>query len=929
MSNSDLHWDLNFPNALRMTIVFDNESKTENNYDYVIIWKDSTKQEKWHDEEKFSGRGGNEKFPGIGDMAPLVIEGNSAYVEFHSDGSNEDWGFRFTATAEFKQSSPSTQRHWIFDLERQLGYCGTQVAKAMIVGTRWNAVIERPYLSIIEDDILQGEFRRVVDTASLPENMKLLFDLADDRSNPLTVELCKIMKKKVLEDRGQVEDINRAVYATAAVLIKFNGLSSEALSLAKGSRLAPSDSLTKVWRSSQKMRQYFDFSDLKAVQAIDILPPPPPNSALPIVHDDDDLPPAIGLTRGPSLYSGAGADTKRNASDCVVGRCQFLLQIDDAAVGDTDVIEEIANPSAGKKMWQLLSKSTAKNVPKLQRDLSVENKWHNVVGAAQFANQLKELIMYRRMAAQRKGGTASITERVLAFVQSNASVSQLENVRALRDGRAKLRAAGLKLVNDLIGSNASPFCVSLLVSSVQQSFRDAQSPERPLVKAHYLNSIEGSSPGMCGEVVGQFSNFIRGCTAYIVSTFEQLSHDRDDYSVKKSVILACLKSLAFDYDTTTHNILLKAGIISMIGVLTKSPDDDIRMRAWSLYELLLLRCSGISGAKDVLDEPTDFSANVISFIMVELDKVATQLQITSATTSETHYPITVCGPEPREIKPDSLGYTFPHTKLGLESSVCLWVRRQRGDNESVLSQETAPLPKMRVIRGPDWDKRLKDDGDTFFNRGTITQVNNNGAISVQWDGVKTGKTYKYGTIVDGKQIYEISLVDESVGGHIFSKGMSTATENDSKKWSSFGLSMLPDSRLCFVAANGDKNWFSHTSNSRIPACEWIFVTLVHDTAKHYIYINGELDSESVVPSSLVYPDDSSKDVHIVESPHPYLDNSDSFTVVEVEGCLGYTIVFDEQTRTEPNYDFIRFYKDDRLVSECTFIYLLHKFDNFV
>jgi hypothetical protein len=49
-----------------------------------------------------SGRHGNENFPGFGNRPPLVIEGDCAYVRWQTDGSNEDWGWRFTATAQFK-----------------------------------------------------------------------------------------------------------------------------------------------------------------------------------------------------------------------------------------------------------------------------------------------------------------------------------------------------------------------------------------------------------------------------------------------------------------------------------------------------------------------------------------------------------------------------------------------------------------------------------------------------------------------------------------------------------------------------------------------------------------------------------------------------------------------------------------------------------
>jgi hypothetical protein len=43
--------------------------------------------------------------PGFGGREPLVIDGNLAYVEFHSDGSNEDWGWHFTVVPDIAKTA--------------------------------------------------------------------------------------------------------------------------------------------------------------------------------------------------------------------------------------------------------------------------------------------------------------------------------------------------------------------------------------------------------------------------------------------------------------------------------------------------------------------------------------------------------------------------------------------------------------------------------------------------------------------------------------------------------------------------------------------------------------------------------------------------------------------------------------------------------
>lgn len=49
---------------------------------------------------------------------------------------------------------------------------------------------------------------------------------------------------------------------------------------------------------------------------------------------------------------------------------------------------------------------------------------------------------------------------------------------------------------------------------------------------------------------------------------------------------------------------------------------------------------------------------------------------------------------------------------------------------------------------------------------------------------------------------------------------------------------------------------------------------------------------------------------IIESPHPYRDNTDEYQVVEVDRAISYEITFDNRSMTESGYDYVTFYKDD-------------------
>lgn len=85
--------------AQAIGIVFDPMTCTEQTHDYVTFAANEDESDNFYGGQKFSGgRGGSMKsFPGLSGNDPLVIEANKFCVKFHSDSSNNDWGFRFVA----------------------------------------------------------------------------------------------------------------------------------------------------------------------------------------------------------------------------------------------------------------------------------------------------------------------------------------------------------------------------------------------------------------------------------------------------------------------------------------------------------------------------------------------------------------------------------------------------------------------------------------------------------------------------------------------------------------------------------------------------------------------------------------------------------------------------------------------------------------
>ncbi|CAM9282574.1 unnamed protein product, partial [Sphacelaria rigidula] len=96
-NSADDFWEVHIPGAISVTVRFDPKSKTEPDYDFVRFYKDDTRTQTWGLDKYHGGQAGSaSNWPGV-DLPPLEIPAASFLVHFHSDGSNNDYGFRLIA----------------------------------------------------------------------------------------------------------------------------------------------------------------------------------------------------------------------------------------------------------------------------------------------------------------------------------------------------------------------------------------------------------------------------------------------------------------------------------------------------------------------------------------------------------------------------------------------------------------------------------------------------------------------------------------------------------------------------------------------------------------------------------------------------------------------------------------------------------------
>ena len=83
---------IEFEGAAAIAIIFDEQCRTEQNYDFLRLRRNAGSDEKPWVKEKFTGGRGSENWPSA---EPIFIEASKFVAYFQSDGSGVEWGYRF------------------------------------------------------------------------------------------------------------------------------------------------------------------------------------------------------------------------------------------------------------------------------------------------------------------------------------------------------------------------------------------------------------------------------------------------------------------------------------------------------------------------------------------------------------------------------------------------------------------------------------------------------------------------------------------------------------------------------------------------------------------------------------------------------------------------------------------------------------------
>ena len=402
LSDTDTYTPVCFPGAKRLTVTFSNSCRLEHGYDYVKFYKDSRHVETWHPSiKKFTGCDGSENFPGYDGRPPLVIEGDSFELYFHSDGSGEDWGWEFTVKVQYKSLWQARPIHWLVELEQNLVNMGATMAHDFLVAVPWQDDLESAVSPWLEagfySDTVKAEggggLTAAALTSSGDEGEALLKDLILRPRGSLAEQLAQKMKNKVPTDQGHIEAINEVVYGTCAVLIKVHSLTYEAVSVAKGNRKDLPRALVKLWANAQKMRTFFDYGDVKSK-----------------IPDGSN---GGGICKLQRTYSGSSPDTIRQTSDAILVRIRYLLA--------SNISDRIDEHRPAKQNWKTLAKITSSQMEEVKAKSTATDKFAAAALEVQNLHKLHSMMEFRRKIAADKPLVDS-TPLLINFFSSNSII---------------------------------------------------------------------------------------------------------------------------------------------------------------------------------------------------------------------------------------------------------------------------------------------------------------------------------------------------------------------------------------------------------------------------------------------------------------------------------------------------------------------------
>jgi len=294
--------------------------------------------------------------------------------------------------------------------------------------------------------------------------------------------------------------------------------------------------LIKIWKTAQKMRTFFDLK----------------------------------------TQNSGNLDTIRALSDTVMKKIRYIFECN-----LTGKVED----SSAKKNWKLLAKLSSEIVTDVGKDASAVNQMSTSVLQAQ---KLKAMVQFKKKIAQSKQRFASITEKILKFLQSDILIEDVLKVCELRKSRSTLRIAGINLFSTSLSPLVTPRSAIVALSCFSSVMRKLDDFDNESSGRHYLQGLQGCHSGAILATKQAFENVFEICKDLLskaIVLMEDKSAPMIERTVWSHVIVSLLQAIFIDFRADDVSLLVSSKITEFLEVLLDVSDQGVRSMAWTSFEV--------------------------------------------------------------------------------------------------------------------------------------------------------------------------------------------------------------------------------------------------------------------------------------------------------------------------------------------------------
>jgi hypothetical protein len=567
-NSANLTHTVQIPGAKKYTLTFDAQCKTENNYDYLELWTDSTKTTRLHrwENTEFAGR-------------TFEIDQPLLFFTFTSDGGTNFWGWKIiietTVDATYMESS------WLDKLRSSTTFVLVQLSRQLIQGEFAELAETSTLASFWANPLIKHGIKDRL-PSMLGHQAQLDEGLLNLASSFQRAELPMLRKSKsaidFMESKTSAQAVGRALNA---YVLNFEGSSRKLANYSEVAVLeefiAGSDRVTSAWKELKKKAgvsgphfniggdeleaaergvfavyvAFFELSDF--LQNYLNNPTDIGKTLRFMVKEANNIRKTAQLLRQQQIDSGKETNYTQVTAQ-LVEKCVVLLNSEyKQALNELGVNKVLANLLPG------LNRAQSE-----QPVLKAGSKWTAVKKVVSSMSKLKLLLRLAGSSDKEEQGDEvkefmRVARIVTDVLSSSIPSEDLAKTLNSRRNRALARSIGLCNIAQVFKSDETA------QAQVSQAFSEAFVDKEDSVKRHYSRKLEGVDAGLFDAVQSSFFFLYQ----LLLNKFNTKRVEQTDCTSQENTqsFLTTYDALAFPFETVDSHVLLDLNLVNPLRFL--------------------------------------------------------------------------------------------------------------------------------------------------------------------------------------------------------------------------------------------------------------------------------------------------------------------------------------------------------------------------